>query len=191
MEIRPATAKDRPHWLEVRRSLRPHLSREAHERAISELLSGTGHLLVFHQESVRMGYVEGRILPGAEGGGRIGVIESWYILPNFRQVDIGAHLLRAVETWFQGHGCTEIRSEAHMGKEASYKHHIAVASGERAPGSFVRKKLPPPKRIEAETQAVNAVELPTEPEPAERPARIDPRLETPTRLTREGEPDTD
>lgn len=196
MEIRPATAKDQALWLEVRRSLWPHLSREAHERAIAGLLSasGTGRLLVLHEEEVRMGYVEGRILPGAkgpDGPGAIGLIESWYILPNFRRGDIGAHLLGALETWFQSQGCTELRGTALVGKEASYKHHVAVAAGEEASGSFFGKSPPPRVRDRAGGRLENAVEPAAETLSAEKPASINPRLEALARLAREQEPDAE
>lgn len=157
MEIRPATERDKPLWLEVRRALWPLLSKEAHDQAISGLLSkeSSGCFLVFHQDGVRMGYVEGRLLDptarkdsgkgageGAEGGtGRIGVIESWYILPKFRQSDIGMHLLRAVESWFHAQGCTEVRSDGQIGTEAGYKPQVALPAGERVKRPRFSKKL--------------------------------------------------
>ena len=150
MEIRPANPRDVPPWLEVRRALWPHIAKEAHEQAIEELLSpaSPGCFLVFHEEGQRMGYVEGRIHPGAGGekaSGGIGVIESWYILPNFRWDGIGQQLLRAVEDWFRSQGCIAIQSEGAIGKEAGYKHHVAVPEGSGAPRLRFKKALRGPE----------------------------------------------
>ncbi len=154
MEVRPATHRDRDLWLEARRAIWPHVSKDAHERAITAAVAEDSDrcFLVLHEEGTRMGFVEGRIEPpraGAPGG--VGVIESWYILPNFRWDGIGQQLLAAAEVWFRERGCGELRAEGQVGKEASYKPHVAVAEGE-----------PPPTLRFRRTPAGEAPSLPVE-----------------------------
>jgi aminoglycoside 6'-N-acetyltransferase I len=145
MEIRSATRRDKAFWLETRRAIWPHDSKEAHERAISDRLAEDNSrcVLVFHDDGKRMGFVEGRIdrPSGAPDAHGVGVIESWYVLPNFRWEGIGHQILAAAEEWFRQQGCGELRAEGQLGKEASYKAHVPAQAG-KEPRQILFRKLP-------------------------------------------------
>ena len=101
--------------------------RVLHDDLESLLKGRDSHVLVAESQGVTVGYITGRVsveprrvLP------RRGIVEDWYVVPESRNVGIGALLLRALEERFTEAKCEIIESATWSGNEGARRAHDAL-----------------------------------------------------------------
>jgi ribosomal protein S18 acetylase RimI-like enzyme len=91
------------------------------------LRDGDSHVLIAESGDTAVGYITGRVtleprrvLPCR------GVVEDWYVTPEWRGVGLGALLLRELEARFKTAGCDLIESATWSGNEGARRAHDAL-----------------------------------------------------------------
>ncbi len=116
VKIRLIGPSDKESWLELRHAL-------WHYHDKNELASDLDHMLanlekepVFVAENAEghlVGMLEASIrseAPGCETE-RIGYLEGWFVIPEWRKRGIGGQLARRAEEWAREQGCVEMASD--------------------------------------------------------------------------------
>jgi GNAT superfamily N-acetyltransferase len=87
-----------------------------------------------------VGFIIGRIdADYALLSGVMGILEDWYIKPDYRGQGNGILLFNELEKWFRERGCQQILSDTWAGNELSSKVHLHLGFFES--GIRFRKKL--------------------------------------------------
>jgi amidase len=150
IEIRPAAPADAASWLEMRRALWPPEEGEppdGHAREIEQYFAGELSMplevLIAHDGSRRVGFVELSIRPYAEGctTDRVAFLEGWYVVPEARRKGVGRTLIEASERWGLSQGCTELGSDALLENDVSAAAHHALGFEEVVQIRCFRKDL--------------------------------------------------
>jgi aminoglycoside 6'-N-acetyltransferase I len=131
--VRPVRRGDADSWCRMRHDLWPDGSAEEHANEIAAFLDATASeplaVLVAEEAGGELvGLAELSIRPCAEGcvTDRVAYLEGWYVAPDGRRRGVGRALVRAVEQWARGQGCTELASDTAVDNEASTAAHRAV-----------------------------------------------------------------
>ena len=148
VRVRPATARDREQWLEMRRVLWPD-GAEGHGREIDDFLDGTVSepqaVMVAEEEERLLGFAELSIRPFAEGchTSQVGDLEGWFVREECRGQGIGRSLLDASEGWAREKGCTEFASDTQVENQTSVRAHLACGFEDAGTVRCFRKSLMP------------------------------------------------
>ena len=146
--VRPVGENDAPVWLRLRSALWPDDGTAGHSRAIAAFfggqrrepaeamvaVSGSGGVLGFVELSIRT------IVDGCDTD-RVGYLEGWYVVPEWRRRGVGAALVAAAEDWARGQGCTEFASDAEIENAPGLAAHRALGFEETARVVNFRKTL--------------------------------------------------
>ncbi|MGB5266837.1 MAG: GNAT family N-acetyltransferase [Polyangiales bacterium] len=159
-EVREADDSDRQALMSFHRSLyqghrdevvadedRPLIEYLDYDRILSDDLEAllkdpNSHVLVAESQGMAVGYITGRmtveprrVLP------RRGVVEDWYVAPDWRGTGVGASLLRELEARFAAAGCEVIESATWSANEGARRAHDAL--GFREIRVMYRKRIEP------------------------------------------------
>ena len=135
--VRPVRRGDAESWRRMRHDLWPDGSAEEHASEIAAFLEARAPeplaVLVAEEAGGELvGLAELSIRPCAEGcvTDHVAYLEGWYVAPGARRRGVGRALVRAVEEWARGQGCTELASDTAVGNEAGAAAHRAVGFDE-------------------------------------------------------------
>lgn len=148
MSTRYVTKRDCPDWLELRCALWPEGSRDKHLEEIESFLGGTARepqaVILAERDGRVVGLAELSIRPHAEGcsSGRVAFLEGWYVVPEFRRLNVGRELVAAAEQWAIGQGCSEFGSDTQIDNEVSAAAHRNCGFVEVGTIRCFRKELP-------------------------------------------------
>ena len=145
VRVRLPRAADLPAWAALRAALWPEVDPELLASEASDLLHAVdggvfvaeadGQLVGIAEASLRHDYVNGT------ASSPVGFIEAWYVAPGWRGRGVGRALLRAVEAWTRGLGCTELASDALLDNSASHAAHRACGFEETERVVYFRKRV--------------------------------------------------
>ena len=130
LNIRLATADDKPEWLRMRLLLWPEVESsdllQEMERILADPLTPVfvlqrpgGGLGGFLEASTRK-YAEGCVTAP------VGYIEGWFIDEDLRGQGLGHQLVRAAEDWARSQGLKEMGSDTWLENEVSIRAHLAM-----------------------------------------------------------------
>lgn len=116
MVIRPLREQDREHWIQLRKALWPGESLEdldVPEENVEQHCTKEPVYVCEDEDGSLCGMIELSIRPHAEGckTRRVGYIEGWYVVPQYRNRGIGRLLVQAAENWAREQGCVEMGSD--------------------------------------------------------------------------------
>lgn len=145
VRVRPPRAADLAAWAAMRAALWPEVDPELLASEASDLLHAVdggvfvaeadGGLVGLAEASLRHDYVNGT------ASSPVGFLEAWYVAPGRRGRGVGRALLRAVEGWTRGLGCTELASDALLDNTASHAAHRACGFAETERVVYFRKRV--------------------------------------------------
>lgn len=145
VRVRPPRAADLAAWAAMRAALWPEVDPELLASEASDLLHAVdggvfvaeadGGLVGLAEASLRHDYVNGT------ASSPVGFPEAWYVAPGWRGRGVGRALLRAVEGWTRGLGCTELASDALLDNTASHAAHRACGFAETERVVYFRKRV--------------------------------------------------
>lgn len=132
MKIREIQEADVLKWHELRLLLWPDQDddNELQDDSYAFFQKNTSRQQVFLAENEQgeiIGFIETNIRQYAEGceTDNVGFIEGWFVLPEYRQRNIGKKLVKTAEKWAKQQGCTEMASDTlidnNLGIEAHKK----------------------------------------------------------------------
>lgn len=124
MEAREADSRDRESWLRIRRAIWPHASPGAHERDIDAgFARRDGRVfVVVDEDRDPVAYLECRLCSAQDGGeGATGLIEAWYIAPNYRAGGVGRALIAFLRAWFQTRGCEGLEAHPDLAGDTAFR----------------------------------------------------------------------
>jgi aminoglycoside 6'-N-acetyltransferase I len=144
MKIREITGKDKSEWISLRAQLWPrHDPDQLRDEVEKMLQDSNGAMLVAEHEGKIVGFIECSIrdkAPGCETT-RIGYIEGWYVVPQFRRQEVGGSLVESGESWARRMGCTEMASDTSSNHTLSPAVHGALGYQEVKRKFYYRKSL--------------------------------------------------
>jgi aminoglycoside 6'-N-acetyltransferase I len=144
--IRSLAESDLGDWLRLRRLLWDGSSEEDHKSEMVDIIEhsdsqfvavadlGGGKLAGFLEASIRS-HVEDCATD------HVGYLEGWFVEPEYRQIGIGAGLVRYAEEWARAHGCTEMASDAEVNNLVSQQAHTRLGYAETSRLVHLRKEL--------------------------------------------------
>ena len=144
--IRSLAESDLGEWLRLRRLLWDGSSEEDHKSEMVDIIEhsdsqfvavadlGGGKLAGFLEASIRS-HVEDCETEN------VGYLEGWFVEPEYRQIGIGAGLVRYAEEWARAHGCTEMASDAEVNNLVSQQAHTRLGYAETSRLVHLRKEL--------------------------------------------------
>lgn len=143
--VRPVETSDEGAWLELRTALWPEWP-DSHREEIADFLTSPPpksacFVAVVGQRVV--GFAEARLRDYAEEceTSPVGYLEGIYVDPTIRESGVGRALVRGVEAWARGLGCSEMASDREITNEASGAFHLAVGFEEAVRMVTYRKDL--------------------------------------------------
>src|SRR5512140_2033747 len=130
MNIRLATADDKPEWLRMRLLLWPEVGSAGLSEDMDSMLQDPltpvfvlerpgGGLGGFLEAGTRK-YAEGRVTAP------VGYIEGWFVDEDLRGRGLGHQLVRAAEDWARSQGLREMGSDTWLDNEGSIRAHLAM-----------------------------------------------------------------
>jgi aminoglycoside 6'-N-acetyltransferase I len=144
MQIRKATVEDKTVWLSLRKQLWPGAdSDRLRDEADRIMVDSNWAIFLAENEGEAVGFIECSIrdkAPGCETD-RIGYIEGWYVVPEFRRKGIGRSLVEQGEKWAKEKGCKEMASDTTSNYPVSPAAHNALGYEEVKRKFFYRKPL--------------------------------------------------
>jgi aminoglycoside 6'-N-acetyltransferase I len=144
MQIRKATVEDKTVWLSLRKQLWPRAdSDRLRDEADRIMVDSNWAIFLAENEGEAVGFIECSIrdkAPGCETD-RIGYIEGWYVVPEFRRKGIGRSLVEQGEKWAKEKGCKEMASDTTSNFPVSPAAHNALGYEEVKRKFFYRKSL--------------------------------------------------
>ena len=145
MHVEEIRAKDKAEWLELRAALWPSHDLESLRREMDDLLTNRSHwgLFAAHEGGQVIGFLESSVKAKAPGctTTRIGYIEGWFVLPEFRSAGVGRELVQKAETWAKEKGCVEMASDTTSNYPLSPAAHEALGYTEVERRYFYKKQL--------------------------------------------------
>lgn len=111
----------------------------------TEKIFGDAEWITFvaEHEGKLVGFIECSLRDRAPGcrADRIGYIEGWYVISEFRNQGVGRKLVKQGGRWARGMGCTEMASDTTSEYPLSPAVHKAPGYGEVKRKYFYRKDL--------------------------------------------------
>jgi L-amino acid N-acyltransferase YncA len=140
---------DHPGWLELRQTMWPQDSPEAHRRDMAALLAQPeryGQFVAYGQDGAPAGFAEAAVrhdyVNGTESS-PVAFLEGIYVHPAARRQGVARALALAVEQWAAARGCRELASDALLDNDESHAMHRALGFQETERVVYFRKMLPP------------------------------------------------
>lgn len=114
MKIRKVAEKDKSQWVALRAQLWPRAELDELRDEVDKMLEDINWgIFVAEREGKIIGFIECSIrdkAPACETN-RIGYIEGWFVVPQFRNQGVGARLVEYGEKWAKEMGCIEMASD--------------------------------------------------------------------------------
>jgi aminoglycoside 6'-N-acetyltransferase I len=134
-----------PRWLAMRLRLWPHDSQAEYLREMADILA-RGHFvrLAVDAEGSALGFVEASKRTDYVNGtstSPVAFLEGLYVEPHARRKGVARTLVRAVETWAQALGCTELASDSPIENVAAHAVHRALGFTETERVVYFRRAL--------------------------------------------------
>ena len=144
MKIREVTGKDKSEWISLRAQLWPRYDPDQLRDEVDKMLQDSNWgIFVAEHEGKIVGFIECSIrdkAPACETN-RIGYIEGWYVVPQFRRQGVGGMLEQSGERWARQKGCTEMASDTSSNYPLSPAAHGALGYQEVKRKFYYRKSL--------------------------------------------------
>lgn len=144
VKIRRVGEKEKQEWLSLRGQLWPRYDPDQLRDEVDRMLEHPNWGIFAAQHEGRLvGFIECSIrdkAPGCETN-RIGYIEGWFVVPQFRRQGIGARLVEFGEMWARANGCTEMVSDTTSDYLSSRAAHKALGYQEVKRRFHYRKSL--------------------------------------------------
>jgi aminoglycoside 6'-N-acetyltransferase I len=163
MSIRALTDRDLEVWSKLRRRLWPATSIEEHRSEAGGILASSraAAFLSLSDAGEPQGFVEVALRdPPEGGGGAVGYLEGWYVLPPFRGRGVGRGLLAAAEEWAAGKGARAMESDAEAANTAGQKAHERLGFEKVSVLVHYRKALPARPRTDPSAGEPGSCSLP-------------------------------
>jgi len=113
--VREITSKDLQKWIELRCLLWPMHTKLEIETECASLIKNRNYKTWFYynEDGDVLGFIEATIKDSAVGckTDKIGYLEAWFVLQEYRQQKIGTKLVVSVENWAKSKGCKELASD--------------------------------------------------------------------------------
>lgn len=143
--IRRAQPEDKTEWLRMRLALWPdQIAEEALVEMDRFLADPLTPIFVAVRENGKLGgFLEGGLRKYADGcdTSPVGYIEGWFVDEDLRKQGVGRNLVRALEDWARGQGCTEMASDTWLNNEVSIQAHFNLDYEESERLIHFRKSL--------------------------------------------------
>jgi aminoglycoside 6'-N-acetyltransferase I len=144
MEIRKAFKQDKTVWINLRTQLWPRANPDKLADDADKILDDANWVVFLaEQQGKAVGFIECSIrdkAPACETD-RIGYIEGWYVVPEFRRKGVGRSLVKQAEQWARDMGCTEMASDTTSNYPFSPAVHKTLGYREVKRKFFYRKDL--------------------------------------------------
>lgn len=147
IRVEPCTDMDQNGWIALRRALWPQPDAE-HRREMATMLDHPERFAVFiarGDDGAALGFAEASLRHDYVNGcetSPVGFLEGIYVAPVWRRRGVARLLVRAVEVWAKGLGCTELASDTETGNVVSQQMHGALGFEEMERVVCFRKRLP-------------------------------------------------
>ncbi len=145
--IERCVSVDHPGWLDLRRALWPEGSAEDHLDEMAAFCANPERfiqLVAREPAGAAMGLVEAALRSDYVNGtdsSPVAFLEGIYVTPPFRGRGVARALVKAVEHWARGRGCSEFASDAALDNERSHAMHRALGFVETERVVYFRKPL--------------------------------------------------
>ncbi len=130
MNLRRATADDKPEWLRMRILLWPEAGPADLSNEMDQMLQDalTPVFVLERSEGGLGGFLEAGTRKFAEGCTTtpVGYIEGWFVDEDLRGRGFGHQLVRAAEDWARSQGLKEMGSDTWLDNEGSIRAHLAM-----------------------------------------------------------------
>ena len=130
MNLRRATADDKPEWLRMRILLWPEAGPADLSNEMEQMLPDalTPVFVLERPEGGLGGFLEAGTRKFAEGCTTtpVGYIEGWFVDEDLRGRGFGHQLVRAAEDWARSQGLKEVGSDTWLDNEGSIRAHLAM-----------------------------------------------------------------
>ena len=130
LNIRRATADDKPEWLRMRLLLWPDVESSDLLQEMDGMLNDPlAPVFVLERPDGRLaGFLEASTRKYAEGcvTGPVGYIEGWFVDEDLRGQGFGHQLVRAAEDWARSQGLKEMGSDTWRDNDVSIRAHLAM-----------------------------------------------------------------
>ena len=145
-KVRTVSEKDFPEWLRLRKQLWDESIDEEHKAEMSDIFEhyDTQLVLVAELDNGKLiGFLEASIRPFVEDchSERVGYLEGWYVMPEYRRRGIGKILVKSAENWARAKGCEEMASDSEIGNDLSLEAHLNLGYEETSRLVHLRKDL--------------------------------------------------
>ena len=144
MRIRKVSQKDKLQWVALRAELWPEADLDQLRNEVHKLLEDANWgIFVAEREGKIVGFIECSIRDKAPGchTNKIGYIEAWFVVPQFRNRSTGARLVESGERWAEEMGCVEMASDTTSEYPLSPDAHKALGYQEVKRKFYYRKSL--------------------------------------------------
>lgn len=144
--VRPIEQRDFHEWFRLRKLLWDESGEDEHRAEMLDIFEHTDTQLVLVVELENgklIGFLEASIRPFVEDchSDRVGYLEGWFVLPEFRRHGIGGILVKAAENWARAKGCEEMASDSEIGNDLSLQAHLKLGYEETSRLVHLRKDL--------------------------------------------------
>jgi len=141
-----ATAADTADWARLRQALWPHATPDEHRKDIADALAHPHRTPAFvaRIDGAATGLAEASLRSDYVNGcdtSPVAFLEGIYVVPAYRRSGVATRLVRAVEDWAHGAGCTELASDADIANHDSHALHGALGFLETERVVYFRKLL--------------------------------------------------
>lgn len=123
--IRKMEFKDFAQWHSLRLQLWDDCEEAESRDFFNKKLPSQEVFLAENEQKAVVGFIETNVRNYAEGcdTDNVGFIEGWFVLPEYRQQNIGKMLVKTAENWAKEQGCTEMASDALINNTLSIEAH--------------------------------------------------------------------
>ncbi|MGH7061155.1 MAG: GNAT family N-acetyltransferase [Stellaceae bacterium] len=146
--VREMDSADQTAWAEMRAALWPEETKEAHARAVAEVLADpeAWGFVAQADDRTAAGFAEIAVRKYANGcdSRPVPFLEGIWIRPQFRRRGIGARLIRHAEDFLLTRGFTELGSDTVIDNRSAQAAHTAWGFSETERVVYFRKILKPP-----------------------------------------------
>jgi aminoglycoside 6'-N-acetyltransferase I len=134
LNIRRATADDKPEWLRMRLLLWPEAGSADLSHEMDAMLEDemTPIFVLERPGGGLGGFLEAGTRKYAEGcvTAPVGYIEGWFVDEDLRRQGYGHQMVRAAEEWARSQGFKEMGSDTWLNNEGSIRAHLAMGYAE-------------------------------------------------------------